>query len=259
MILLVDVGNTRIKWVLWNQGTVIRRGNLLHKVMDRSSLGKRLWADLERPSQVIIANVAGAEMAESLDAWISQAWSLKARFLVSEATGFGIRNAYGIPKQLGVDRWVAMIGARSLVSQACCVVDCGTAITVDGLSADGHHLGGVIFPGVRLMRESLYRDTRQILAEEGGETAVFGQSTRDCVWNGTLFAVAAGIDRVTRQMTRALDGQVIHLLTGGDAETLLPHLEEDYLLEPDLIFRGLLAIAGQVGSDYKSETDLAFS
>lgn len=250
MILLVDVGNTRIKWMLWNQGTVIERGDLLHKdIIDRSTLGECLWGGLERPSQVIIANVAGVDMSGALDTWISRRWSLHARFLISEATGFGIRTAYGIPKQLGVDRWVAMIGARSLVSQACCVVDCGTAITIDGLSADGHHLGGVIFPGIRLMRESLYRDTRQILAEEGGEPGLFGQSTRDCVWNGTVFAVAAGIDRVTKQMQQVLGGEVAHLLTGGDAEVLLPHLESDYILELDLIFRGLLAIAGYVWSD----------
>jgi len=244
MMLLADIGNTRIKWLAWEQGQVRRRGGLRHRGVDRRRLGPQLWGRLERPAQVWIANVAGPEMAAALSAWIVEAWSLEARFAHTEAAGFGVRCAYAVPSRLGVDRWVAMIGARSLTRQVCCVVDCGTATTIDALSPAGGHLGGVIFPGIRLMRESLYRDTRQIPAEAGTVT-LFGRDTMDGVWGGTAYAVAAAIDRITRQMAADMGGPACRLLTGGDAEALLPYLEGDYRLEPDLIFQGLLVMAGE--------------
>jgi len=245
MILLVDVGNTRIKWLLWQQGRTGPGGSLLHKGLAPAGLGERLWSGLERPSQVVIANVAGTEMAAALRSWIQQIWRLEPRFATTAASGFGVSNAYAVPAQMGVDRWVAMVGARARSGQSCCIVDCGTAVTVDALTADGMHLGGVIFPGVRLMREALYRDTRQIPAEDRGQATVFGQSTRDCVWGGTTYAVAAAIDGIAERMEERLPGEAQRLLTGGDADLLLPYLRGRYRLEPELIFQGLLVMAGQ--------------
>ncbi len=244
MILLVDAGNTRIKWLLWNNGQADRRGHLLHKGLDPSALGERLWQGVERPEQVWIANVAGAELAAALHTWMRRRWSLEARFAVVEAAGYGVSNAYQSPAQMGVDRWVAMLGARALLDRSCCIVDCGTAITVDALTAAGIHLGGVIFPGMQLMRTALYRDTRQIPAAAAGKATVFGRSTRDCVWGGTTLAVAAAIDGITERMAAAMPGASQRLLTGGDAATLLPYLRHGYHLEPDLIFYGLLVNAG---------------
>ena len=184
-------------------------------------------------------------MAAALQDWMQQVWQLEPRFAVTAAAAFGVTNAYTTPAQMGVDRWVAMIGARARSGRSCCIVDCGTAVTVDALSAEGKHLGGVIFPGVRLMREALYRDTRQIPAEDQGRATVFGQSTRDCVWGGTTYAVAAAIDGITQRMEERLPGEVQRLLTGGDADLLLPYLRGRYQVEPDLIFQGLLVMAGQ--------------
>ena len=244
MKLLADIGNTRIKWLLWEQGEIRRRGERRHRDGDPRQLGQQLWGQLERPAQVWIANVAGPEIAAALSAWIAGAWSLEARFVRTEAAGCGVRCAYAVPNRLGVDRWVALIGARALTRQACCVVDCGTAITIDTLSSAGQHLGGVIFPGARLMREALYRDTHQIPAEAGTVT-LFGRDTMDGVWGGATYAVAAAIDRITRQMAAEMGEPADRLLTGGDAEALQPYLEGDYRLEPELIFQGLLVIASE--------------
>jgi type III pantothenate kinase len=246
MILLVDVGNTRIKWRLWEPGRTGPSGSLLYKELAWTGLGERLWGGLERPSEVMIANVAGADMATALRDWIQQAWQLEPRFATTAAAGYGVSNAYAIPAQMGVDRWVAMIGARALLGQSCCIVDCGTAVTVDALTAEGRHLGGVIFPGVRLMREALYRDTRQIPAEDRGQPTVFGQSTRDCVWGGTTYGVAAAIDGIAERMEEKLSGETQRLLTGGDADLLLPYLRGHYRREPELIFQGLLVMTGQL-------------
>ncbi|MDX1657105.1 MAG: type III pantothenate kinase [Candidatus Competibacteraceae bacterium] len=244
MILLVDAGNTRVKWLLWEGERLLTRGGLAHRGIPRRELAPRLWGGLQAPARVLIANVAGPELGTALAAWMALTWSLTPRFVASEARGYGISNAYAHPERLGVDRWVAMIGARSLSQGPSSITDCGTAVTVDGLSQQGEHLGGVIIPGPKLMRQALYLDTSQIPPEEG-EVVLFGRNTRDGVWSGTAHAVAAAVDRISGRMADALGFDTRHFLTGGDAEVLLPYLEGSYRLEPDLIFQGLLVMAGE--------------
>ena len=246
-LLLVDVGNTRIKWMSWNRGEIHQRGSLIHRGLPLSALAERCWGALQPPARVLIANVAGPGMASALASWIEQTWSVQARFAVSKAAGFGVTNAYDNPHRLGVDRWVALIGARALTRGHCCIIDCGTAITVDALTSSGQHLGGVIFPGARLMRDALYRDTQQV-PPETGEIALFGRDTQDCVWGGTIHAAAGAIHRVTQRMAAAMATEVDHLLTGGDAELLATQLDGHFRWEPDLIFEGLRVIAAQSGN-----------
>lgn len=244
MMLLVDAGNSCIKWLSWHKDQVVRRGHIFHKSIDRSTLGERLWGALEQPAQVLIASVAGTDVEYALRDWIHQTWGITAQFITAEASRLGVNNAYANPQQMGADRWVAMIGAKVRSLSPCCIVDCGTAITIDALTADGLHHGGVIFPGVRLMRESLYRDTRRIPEADAGQAVIFGQNTRDCVWGGTTYAVVTAIDGITGRMEENMSGSGKRVLTGGDASLLHPYLNGDYSLEPDLIFYGLLAIAG---------------
>jgi len=243
VILLADVGNSRIKWVIDEDGKFRTRGRASHGEEEWAELAARQWGHLPRPARALIVSVAGSEARAGLEKWIEQTWAIEAEFVVSTAAACGVRNAYAEPERLGADRWVAMIAARALTQQICYVVDCGTALTIDALAADGQHLGGVIVPGARLMREALYRETRQI-PPEGGEPRLFGQSTRDCVWGGAIHAVAAAIDGITERMM-AVSGSGARFLTGGGAEAISPYLLRQYRLEPDLIFRGLQVIAGQ--------------
>ena len=243
MILLADVGNSRIKWVSCERGEFQARGRAAHGEESWAELVDRLWAELPRPERVVIVSVAGPEVRAALTAWIRQTWALEAEFVVSTAAACGIRNSYAEPERMGADRWVAMIAARALLGpQTCYVVDCGTAVTIDALAADGQHLGGVIVPGMRLMREALYRETRQI-PPETGEARLFGQSTRDGVWGGALYAVASAIDGIIDRMI-ASHGPGARLLTGGAAGLVLPQLQGEYQCAPDLIFTGLRVIAG---------------
>ena len=241
MILLADAGNSRIKWAIWDAGDFRQRGQASHGEEGWTALVERQWCDLPRPVRVVIVSVAGHDARASVTKWINRHWGIEAEFVVSTAAACGIRNSYVEPERMGADRWVAMIAARALTNQACYVVDCGTAVTIDALAADGQHLGGVIIPGMRLMREALYRETRQI-PPEMGEARLFGQSTRDCVWGGAVYAIAAAIDGITARMSAAY-GSGLRLLTGGDAETVLPCLQGEYRWEPDLIFTGLRVIA----------------
>ena len=243
MILLADVGNSRIKWVSCEGGAFQARGRADGEE-SWAELVNRLWAELPRPARVVIVSVAGPEVRTALAAWIRQTWAIEAEFIVSAAAACGIHNSYAEPERMGADRWVAMIAARALLGpQTCYVVDCGTAVTIDALAADGRHLGGVIVPGMRLMREALYRETRQI-PPEAGEPRLFGHSTRDGVWGGALYAVASAIDGITDRMSASY-GPGARLLTGGATGVVLPHLQSKYRVEPDLIFTGLQVIAGE--------------
>jgi len=241
VILLADVGNSRIKWVTLDNGELRRRGRADHGATDWAELAAGQWSELPRPSRALLVSVAGPGARAALAGWIERTWAIEVEFADSAAAAHGVRNSYAKPERMGADRWVAMIAARALTQKTCYVVDCGTAVTVDALAADGRHLGGVIVPGMRLMREALYRETRQI-PPEAGEIRLFGQSTRDCVWGGAAHAVAAAIDGITERMM-AVGGRGVRLLTGGDAETISPFLLGRYRLEPDLIFLGLRAIA----------------
>lgn len=249
MKLLVDIGNTRLKWVALEAGFIVKRGHLLHRGHDPDAWGDRLWRYLKRPERALIANVAGPRAAQALSDWLAERWSLAAEFVASEERNHGIVNAYETPEKLGVDRWVAMIGAHRLYRQHCIVIDCGTAMTIDALDGGGHHQGGVIVPGMRLMHEALFRKTSLIPEQEMGEVVLLGKNTQECVWGGIVHALAATIDRVSARMARSLEGEVQRLLTGGNAEVLLPFLEHDYRLEPDLIFRGLRVIADDTDAD----------
>ncbi len=242
MILLADVGNSRIKWLLWEGSGFCQRGQASHSSAESGAgLADQQWRALPRPDRAVLVSVAGVDTRAALADWIWHAWQIEAEFVVSTAAGCGVRNAYAEPERLGADRWVALIAARSLTQQACYVVDCGTALTIDALAADGQHLGGVIVPGMRLMREALYRETRQI-PPEAGEPRLFGQSTREGVWGGALYAVAASIDGiVARMMAHHGVGQC--WLTGGDAGQVLPCLCGAYQLVPDLLFTGLQVVA----------------
>ena len=243
MILLVDVGNSRLKWVGCERGEFLLRGGAAHGEETWMELATEQWSALPPPERALIVSVAGIEVRAALMDWIRQVWNIEAEFVVSTAMAGGIRNAYAEPERLGADRWVAMIAARALVGPTLCyVVDCGTAVTLDALAADGRHLGGVILPGMRLMREALYRETRQI-PPETGEPRLFGRSTREGVWGGAAYAVASAIDGILDRMA-AISGSGPRLLTGGAAETVAPHLQGSYRLEPDLIFTGLQVLAG---------------
>ena len=151
----------------------------------------------------------------------------------------GITNEYAQPEQLGCDRWAALIGARSLLDRgSLCVVDCGTAITVDALTEDDRFLGGIIFPGIGLIQESLLKGTADITHSRAEFKQVLGTTTAEAVSGGSFIGVAGAIDRVLCEMYAILDEPKLYI-TGGDASLLLPLLKKSLQYEPDLVLLGL--------------------
>ncbi len=241
--LLVDLGNSRLKWAeygvnLWRTGAVS-----LDAEKDFVSLLEQTWGKITPPQRVIVCSVSNLERLQALEQWARVRWKITAHIVRPQTEQLGVKNLYRRPEQLGADRWAALIGAHGLTSTAACVVDAGTAVTVEALSASGEFLGGAIFPGLRLLRESLARGTEAIPAVVGNASHCLARSTEDGVAAGTLFGLAGAVERLLEEYRRELGGTVEVFLTGGDAPQLAAQLRVKVTLIPDLVLKGLARIA----------------
>ena len=246
MTLLIDAGNTRIRWAEAVDGAVRPGGAEIHAGADLPELLDRTWSQLPAPGGVLAANVAGEAFAASLRNWTTRRWGIAPQFVVPRRAAFGVVNAYRVPRRLGADRWAALVAARRWIAGPVCIVDCGTAITVDVLSAHGEHLGGIIVPGLGLMRRALVDCTAGVPGEPDGEVSLLARDTRDAVTGGTLYAVVAVLDRVVGDVAEELGPGLVSVITGGDAARVLPLLRSRYRHEPDLVLEGLAIIAGEL-------------
>ena len=242
--LLLDVGNTRIKWGLLENGHIRKTGHILRvKVKEQglAALTSRLPRAVEA---VLVSNVAGPTFATRLSGVIGMHCHRDVHFAKTKRQACGVRNGYRQPRLMGVDRWVAMIGAWVEIQAACVVVDAGTAVTIDVLDDDGQHLGGQILPGVTLMSAALAASTSDIpkaghrVPAAAAGLDMFGDSTSKAVRNGVWNAVVGAVERaITTLRSNAYDPIVV--LTGGDASRMLTALGSEPLHRPNLVLQGL--------------------
>lgn len=229
----IDAGNTRIKWGGHVRGAWTSRGVIA--TADAAWL-RDAAEDWPTDARVVICNVAGAAVADAIGAALS-GLPLRPVNFVSSAECCGVSNRYERPSQLGADRWAALVGARSITSQACIVVCAGTATTVDVLDADGVFQGGVILPGFDLMRASLASNTAQLPLAEG-KFEPRPRNTVDAIVSGCLQAQAGAIERMFASIAAQPDALCV--MTGGAAERLAPHLNIPLRLADNLILDGLV-------------------
>ena len=237
MLLLIDAGNTRIKWALVAPdaplGGWLARGAVAHAQLD--TLGAQ-WAPLAI-TEALLSNVAGAAIAARLRAMLPVA----PRDFVSLPQLAGVSNGYRNPAQLGCDRFAAAIGARALApDQAVIVANCGTATTIDAITAEGVFLGGMILPGLGLMASSLARNTAQLpqIADMAPLPAGFADNTDDAILSGCLAAQTGAIERAVR-----MHGAQACLLSGGAAPRIAPALALPFQLVDNIVMLGLQTAA----------------
>ena len=242
--LLFDVGNTRLKWGVLQHDRIIRSGTIGHDKLQQQGftlLTTHLPANV---NSVLVSNVANAEFGTRLAAVIGSHCGTDVHFARSEKEAYGVTNGYRQPGRLGVDRWVAMIGARAETRAAVCIVDAGTAITIDAMDRTGQHQGGQIIPGLRLMIASLGTETSGIrvpggtVGDRDSAMGLFADNTGGAVRNGTLSAVCGAIERASKTM-RAAGLRPKIVLTGGDASRILTLLDGSVLHRPHLVLQGL--------------------
>lgn len=247
-MLLFDVGNSRVKWGVLGAAGLEKTGGISHDALREKgfdALTRRLPRDADG---ALACNVAGTEFGTRLARVVGIHIRGDLRFAKSERRCLGLTNGYTRPRSLGVDRWVALVAAWAEFGRALCVVDAGTAVTIDAVDGEGLHLGGHILPGLDLMAAALDRDTsevgRAVRRQAGG--GEFGNTTRRAVAAGTTAAVCGAVDRAVRTLrSKGLRPRIV--LTGGDASRILPLLGKDVRQRPTLVLDGLARIAEHSG------------
>lgn len=241
MMLLVDIGNSRIKWARAEHGAVGEVAGFARPSGDVEAVLAREWDGLA-VDRVVCCSVAGDEPVEHLRRWAARIGIARIEELRARAAAGSLTTAYGDPRCLGADRWANLLGARALHGAVdAIVVDAGTAVTVDALRADGHHPGGAIFAGLATARAAL-RAAAPRLPDEINEGPLPAADTAGAVGAGTLVALAGGIERVAHALGVDLERPRL-ILTGGDAGRLQPLLGDPWRADPGITMRGLLAFA----------------
>jgi type III pantothenate kinase len=232
--LLIDVGNSRLKWTIDDGRSVLPPARAI--VHDGNPSAAVAQIDSADAIEIIrIANVTGPVLGTALAASLQARFGITPQIACVTPEWAGLRIAYDDPARLGIDRWLGMLAAWSDTQRACIIVSSGTALTLDVIDSTGLHLGGIIAPGLLTAQQAVLGATR--FAAAGPQTAFtneLGRDTDACVRQGALHGCAGLIDRLATRYPKAS-----RVLTGGDAETLAPMLSSPWLLTPDLVLQGL--------------------
>jgi type III pantothenate kinase len=239
MKLLIDIGNTRLKWAIGNNpDTLIAGESLANNTITSESLDL-LWQNIQQPKQIIIAQVGSQQVLESVQATAASLWPRVTITLAkAESHRLGLKNAYPQPEKLGVDRWLGMLAGYHRYQQALCIVACGTAITLDKVDASGQHLGGLISPGLQLMKEALANNTAKLPLSFDAFAIGLATNTKAAIYSGTLTA-ACGLITFTLNNPQS---ESLLILTGGDAELIAGVIGRPTIVDPYLVLRGLTLI-----------------
>lgn len=243
MKLVVDIGNTRVKWAKFANARLSDAEVRIHG-NDPEIAAAALLEDLrESPAEIIVANVAGPIFGDLVAARLEDALGVDVRFASAQKNAGRLRNAYRDHTKLGVDRWLAMLAVAHRYPGAACVVDAGSAVTIDLMAEDGAHIGGYILPGMDMMWRSLTGDTGDLErfaagGAPGGESLVPGRETSAAIGHGILGAVCALIERCAGAL--AEDNRAAVVVTGGDAQRIIPHLVVELEYRPQLVLEGLV-------------------
>ena len=267
-LLLLDCGNSRLKWAL-SRGSCAPAARFAASGAIELAALRRSAAPLLRVLRAVrrsagehtcihACNVAGIAVQRLIRASAARVGLPAPRFARSAASAGGVHNAYFEPWRLGVDRWVALIGARQRYpDRGLCIVAIGSALTIDLLDADGRHRGGCILPGPRMMIESLLQHTAGIRRRAalsgrgalsralagGAHDPLFAVATRAALLAGARHACAALIERAAQSARRELGVRPRLILAGGAADTVAPLLRLPYARQDDLVLRGLAVLA----------------
>jgi type III pantothenate kinase len=243
--LLVDIGNTFVKWGRYQAGCPTAEEALIEgerRLIDEISSIGSAFAGYPQPRHIVISNVAGTRVRNPLMRAIEPWPKVPSHWISSAIRQCGVTNGYRNPAQLGTDRWAALIGSRALVpDQAVLVVVCGTATTIDLLTPEGHFAGGNILPGMGLMLRSLHTSTAA-LPDADGEYVNHPDHTIDAIASGCQHAQAGAIERLFRRH-RAEYGDLHCLISGGAGKTVAPRLSIPYRYHDNLVLEGLYQIS----------------
>ncbi len=238
MNLLIDFGNTRLKWATHECGEVRPGGVFAHQQQPLAAAASEDWLALRRrPDSVLVSSVVSDTREAELTALCRSVFSLEPVWLKTPRNALGVRNGYRQPHQLGIDRFLAMVAMHARIPRAQVLVSCGTALTLDALAENGEHHGGLILPSPNLMRSALRSATAR-LAGPDGKVVEMAVATSDAIQSGALLAAVALIERFRRHTAARLGAVPDIVLSGGGSAELSPWLP-DSERHADLVLHGL--------------------
>jgi len=247
MLLLIDAGNTRVKWGVpdCDAWSLARAGHWLHvgsAARDETDAFLQAWQDLP-VTRIMVSNVAGPGMREALEASFRTAFGegIDIAWFASQPQLAGLRNGYKNPAQLGCDRFASAIGAHALFPhRALIVATCGTATTVDAVTAGGEFIGGMILPGLGVMATSLALNTAQLpqIQTIREVSTPFADNTTDGIIAGCIAAQTGAIERAVAQH-REQHEDVLCVLAGGAGPLLAAYLAMPCEKVDNLVLIGL--------------------
>ncbi len=265
MQLLVDIGNTRIKWAFVNDNGLLPSEAMNHAdwltLLENSN-----WLIKQQVSEVIIASVANDSLIKKITAYAKQNWQCHSRRLSTEAAWQQLKNGYTSVEQMGVDRWLAMIAAWALKKEAnkkktdgaCLVIDCGTAITVDAIDENGQHLGGHIVPGLDLLRQTLIKQTAAVRPESKTDNNLktsYANDTTGAVNHGSLSMVVDYLQNSWQRFQQQYPTATL-FISGGNGALISELLGEEEAYTKELVLQGMsLVVDEQQKQNNNSEDD----
>jgi type III pantothenate kinase len=242
-ILLVDIGNTRVKWARLEKGRLRRQRAAAHSGWNAGDFESTVFNRPRGIERVIVASVAGPQLNRALTAAARRCCGVSPELIKTRRHAGAVRTLYEDPWRLGVDRFIAAIAGHHLARRrAVCIADIGTAMTIDLVDARGTHRGGVILPGPDLMIRSLLKDTSGIERRAKGARSsrrFFARNTRAAIEEGARNALAAAVDRAVDEARSLLDERPLLILTGGAALQVRCAIRSKHRFIPDLILKGL--------------------
>lgn len=237
-IFVIDAGNTRVKWGVRDGDRWDRRGAVPTPQVDAFAAEAKPEAAVDA---VIASNVAGRAVQAALEA-LARDLGHPLQTIASKGHELGVTNGYHEPRQLGTDRWAALLAAHHAAPGDKLVVNAGTALTIDTLTADGQFLGGVIVPGPAMMRRSLDRGTAGLRLTEG-RFDEFPRSTPDAITTGAIAAASGAVMRMAQAMSSRGCPPRELVLSGGAAQEIAPYLPIVPTIHENLVLDGLVLIA----------------
>jgi type III pantothenate kinase len=243
MKLLLDLGNTRLKWALLDGGKLGPAQALAYADADFAPAFRAVLARLPPGTNACLASVAGADITEVIARLLQQRFGRVQRIGPPRSSA-ALTLAYAEPQTLGVDRWLALlaVGRRDAL-----LVSCGSALTLDLLDADGHHHGGLIAPAPERMREALLARAPHLAG--GGRVVEFADCTRDAVESGAVLAAVALIERQHASAVERLGRALPVLLSGGGAAVLRPWLRVAVEWREGLVLEGMAVWLRELAGD----------
>ena len=242
MNLLIDIGNSRLKWATQVDGNIAFGDSVDYRATTFIKQLHKAWQFSESPSHIVLASVASETIALEVLTFCRDLWpNSTPRIPRATAYAYGVSNAYARPESLGIDRWLGILGAFKEYADDVCIVDCGTAITLDVVSKTGQHLGGLIAPGLSMMTKALVAETALLKEVQPTARTMLATETRQAIASGIVMAVVGLIEGSLSRW--APNARLI--LTGGDAEFVSEALSLTNILDPLLVFRGLALFCGE--------------